>query len=64
MLSAAASAHRHAQAQLRFSNIMCLDVGSCRLVQAAAEAAQRGAALFPEHRCVPTCQVIVSWCLQ
>lgn len=50
MLSAAAEAYRHAQRQLRFSCIMCLDVASTQLVSAAEERGRQTAVLFPEHR--------------
>jgi hypothetical protein len=52
MLSAAAAAFRHAQTQLRFSCIMCVDVAGVQLMEAAAAACRSGCALFPELRCV------------
>lgn len=50
MLSAAARAYQHAQTQLRFSCIMCVDVAGVKLVEAAAERCRSSSALFPEHR--------------
>src|SRR5690242_10487125 len=50
MLAAAAEAYRHAQMQLRFSCIMCLDVAAVRLMEAAAERCRQSSSLFPEHR--------------
>lgn len=52
MLSAAAEAYRHAQTQLRFSCIMCVDVAGVRLMEAAAARCRDDSALFPEHRYV------------
>lgn len=49
LLSGVSSAWQSAQ-RLRFSSIMCVDVASRRLVEAAAERGRLGPGLFPEHR--------------
>jgi hypothetical protein len=50
MLSAAGEAYCHAQTQLRFSCIMCVDVAGVQLMEAAAARCKDSTALFPEHR--------------
>jgi hypothetical protein len=49
LLSGVSSAWQSAK-RLRFSSIMCVDVASRRLVEAAAERGRLGPGLFPEHR--------------